>query len=174
MFYYVYGILQTPEYKTRWSSDLKKSLPRIPFARDFRAFCKAGRELAKWHLNYETVEPYKVTLEVKIPAGSRRVEKMRFAKTNGEEDKTGIVYNDNITLRDIPLAAYDYLVNGKSAVEWIMERYCDSTDKDSGIRNDANEWAADDPEYILTLLRRVIRVSVESARIVAALPPLGI
>lgn len=175
LFWYVYGILHSPEYKERFASDLKKMLPRIPFAGDFWAFSRAGRELGQWHLNYETVEPYPLTEESKrlvMEAGDYRVLKMSFGKKDGKPDKTVIIYNANLILRDIPLEAYAYVVNGKSAIEWIMERYAVTVDKASGIRNDPNDWS-DDPRYIVDLLKRVVRVSVESVRLVAELPPLN-
>jgi len=161
IFYYVYGVLHSPEYKTRFAADLKKMLPRIPFAQDFRAFSKAGRELAQWHLNYEGVEPYplqessgRLGLD---PKEHYRVQKMTFGKSGGKADKSAIIYNSHITLTGIPLEAYDYVVNGKPALEWIMERYAVTVDKDSGIRNDPNDWS-DDPRYIVNLVKRIARV----------------
>ena len=101
-----------------------------------------------------------------------KVRKMKFGRDGKEKDKTSIVYNDTITLRGIPPEAYGYVVNGKSAIEWIMDRYQVRTDKDSGIRNDPNDWAPDNPRYILDLLKRIVTVSVESVKIINALPPL--
>lgn len=184
IFYYVYGILHSPEYRTAFASDLKKSLPRLPLvdsADDFWAFSKAGRALAELHLNYETVEPYKGCLLVYGANTNRgdgmnyRVEKMRFGKLDSKTpDKTKIHYNQHITVEGIPLEAYDYVVNGKSAIEWIMERYAVAVNKDSGIRNDPNDWAAEhnDEKYILNLLLRIITVSLETMKIVNALPKL--
>jgi len=174
IFWYVYGILHSPEYKSRFAADLKKMLPRIPFAEDFRAFSNAGRKLGEWHLNYETIEPYPLIEDRKrlvMEPGDYRVTKMVFGKKDGKPDKTVIVYNPQLTLRGIPLDAYDYVVNGKPALEWLMERYAVTTDKASGIKNDPNAWS-DDPRYIVDLLKRIIRVSLESARIVAGLPAL--
>lgn len=176
IFYYVYGVLHSPEYKTRFAADLKKMLPRIPFTEDFWVFSRAGRELAQWHLNYESVDPYplqevsnKLGLE---PEQHYRVQKMTFGKQGGKLDKTTIHYNGHITLTGIPLEAYDYVVNGKPALEWIMERYAVTVDKDSGIRNDPNDWS-DDPRYILDLVKRIVRVSLETMQIVNALPALS-
>lgn len=174
IFWYVYGILHSPEYKSRFAADLKKMLPRIPFAQDFRAFRDAGQQLSKWHLNYETVEPYPLTEDRKrlvMEPGDYRVTKMVFGKKDGKPDKTVIVYNPHLTLRDIPLDAYNYVVNGKPALEWIMERYAVTTDKASGIKNDPNALS-DDPRYIVDLIKRIVRVSLESVRIVAGLPAL--
>jgi len=176
IFYYVYGLLHSLEYKTRFAADLKKMLPRIPFAGDFSAFSKAGRELAQWHLNYESVEPY--TLQESSgnlgfdPKEHYRVQKMTFGKRGGKPDRTTIIYNSHVTLTGIPLEAYDYVVNGKPALEWIMERYAVTVDKDSGIRNDPNDWS-DDPQYIINLVKRIVRVSLETMKIVNALPALN-
>jgi predicted helicase len=182
VFYYVYGVLHSPEYRRRFAADLKKMLPRIPLttrAEDFRAFAQAGRDLARWHLNYETVEPYPVSEHTDTLAFDTEelftVTKMTFGRKTKEIDKTTIIYNSHVTIKNIPRAAYDYVVNGKSAIEWIMERYQITRDKDSGIANDPNDWAKEhnEPRYIIDLLKRVIRVSLETNRIVAALPALN-
>jgi len=175
IFYYVYGILHSPEYKTRFASDLKKMLPKIPYAKDFNAFSKAGCKLAQWHLNYETIEPYPVqesTSDLATePKEFYRVQKMKFAGKAREPDKTTIIYNSKVTLTGIPLEAYDYIVNGKSAIEWIMERYQVTTDKKSGIKNNPNDWS-EDPRYIVDLVKRIVRVSIETMKIVDKLPGL--
>lgn len=178
IFYYVYGILHSPEYKSRFDSDLKKMVPRIPFAQDFWAFSKAGRELAHWHLNYETIEPYALQQTGELDLGDPayyQVQKMQFAKKGKEVDKTTINVNSRLRLSGIPLEAYDYIVNGKSAIEWVMERYQITVDKDSGIRNDPNAWATESgqPDYIVNLVKRVVRVSVETVKLVKALPALN-
>jgi predicted helicase len=189
VFYYVYGVLHSTEYRTRFASDLKKMLPRLPFTHetaDFWRFSQAGRDFAYWHLNYETVEPWPVqefTSELfSDPAKDFLVQKMTFGRATAEQkasgekvDKTTIHYNARITLSGIPLEAYDYVVNGKPAIEWIMERYQMTVDKDSGIRNDPNDWAREhhQPRYILDLLKRIIRVSLETMKIVNALPALN-
>ncbi|MHB1756822.1 MAG: DEAD/DEAH box helicase [Leptospirillum sp.] len=178
IFYYIYGLLHSPEYRTRYANDLRKMLPRIPFTRDFWGFSKAGCELAHWHLNYETVDPFPLEEQIDENKISRmtpdeffRVEEMKFAKSGKEKDKTTILFNSRVTLSGIPLEAYEYVVNGKSALEWVMERHAVSVDKDSGIRNDPNTWS-DDPRYILDLVKRIVRVSMETVRIVKGLPSL--
>ncbi|HEV2526915.1 MAG TPA: type ISP restriction/modification enzyme [Thermomicrobiales bacterium] len=183
IFYYVYGILHSPEYRSRFGADLKKMLPRIPLAGEFWAFSRAGRELGELHVGYESVEPWPVAeSRTEIPLGFDgqmlnkqalfRVNKMRFGKQGKTEDQSVIIYNQYISLSGIPLDAYDYVVNGKSALGWIMERYAISTDKESGIVNDPNDWS-EDPRYIIDLLKRIVRVSIETNRIVASLPPLN-
>ena len=174
IFWYVYGILHSPEYKNRFAADLKKMLPRIPYAKDFWAFSSTGWKLGDWHLNYESIEPFPLTEENKrlvMEGNDYRVVKMVFGKKEGKPDKSVIVYNEHLTLRDIPLEAYEYIVNGKSALDWIMERYAITTDKPSGIVNDPNHWS-DDPRYIVDLVKRIVRVSIESVRLVKSLPPL--
>ena len=181
IFYYVYGILHSTEYKERFADDLKKMLPRIPFATDFWTFSKAGRELAKLHLNYETCKKYPLK-ESRAPQGKLsdldyyRVEQMKFAKRGKEVDRTTILFNSHITLSGIPAEAYEYIVNGKSALDWIIERYAVTTDKASGIVNDPNDWSAehDNPTYILDLVKRIVHVSLETVRIVKCLPELGV
>jgi predicted helicase len=174
LFYHVYGILHAPDYRRKFAADLRKMLPRIPRpakAEDFWAFSKAGRELARLHLNYETIEPYPLQEVITSTVEDWRVVKMRYPS---KTDKTQIIYNGYLTLKGIPPEALEYVVNGKPAIEWVMERYQVTTDKDSGIRNDPNDWCAEhgNPRYIVDLVRRVVRVSVETVRIVNGLPSL--
>lgn len=177
IFFYVYGILHSPEYRRRFQANLQKELPRIPFARDFAAFCHAGRELAYWHLNYEEIEPYPLE-EEGDSVNPGRTEKMRFGKCKKDEehpkgeDRTVLQVAENLTLKGIPEEVYGYVVNGKSAIGWLMDRYCVTVDKASGIVNDPNAYS-DDPRYIVDLVKRVVRVSLETNLIVNALPPLN-
>lgn len=187
LFYYVYGLLHSDDYRDRYADNLSKQLPRIPAvkkAADFWAFVEAGRKLGDLHCDYESVEPYPVTFvrgDTSLAAPSDperfyRVEQMKFAGKRPNLDKTTVVYNANITITGIPLEAYEYVVNGKPALEWVMERQCVKTDKASGIVNDANRYAIEtvgDPAYPLKLFQRVITVSLETMKIVRALPPLG-
>ena len=184
LFYYVYGLLHSPDYRAAFSADLKKSLPRLPLvgsADDFWAFSQAGRRLAALHLNYEEVEPYRKcdisfgAYTDKDGVMNYRVEKMRFGKKDTKTvDKSVIHYNDGITITKVPAEAYEYVVNGKSAVEWVMERYAVTTDKKSQITNDPNDWAREhgDDKYIFNLLLCVITVSVKTVEIVKGLPKL--
>ena len=183
VFYYVYGMLHSPDYRARYADNLSKELPRIPCvkaAADFHAFSLAGRQLAELHLNYETVEPYPVVISTggkSVTDADYRVEKMKYGKKGKDKDLTTLHYNDKITLIGIPLEAYEYVVNGKPALDWVVDRQCVKTDKDSGIVNDANEWAIEtigNPRYPLELFQRVITVSLETMQIVKALPALGI
>jgi predicted helicase len=188
LFYYVYGLLHSEDYRTRFADNLAKQLPRIPAvkkAADFRAFSEAGRALAALHVNYEQVAPFPVTIaegdlrlaNIADPVAFYRVEKMKFGGKRPNLDKTTVHYNPRITITGIPLEAYDYVVNGKPALEWVMERQCVKTDKASGILNDANRYATEtvgDPAYPLLLFQRVITVSLETMKIVRGLPKLEI
>ena len=181
IFYYVYGLLHSPHYRERFADDLRKALPRIPIverAEEFIAFSKAGRRLAQLHLHYEDYAHKAEGVEVDerdYTAADEyayyAVEKMRFPK---KDERHTIIYNGHIAIRNIPAEAYDYVVNGKSAIEWVMERYAVTTHKDSGIKNDPNLWAREQgrPRYILDLLLSIIHVSVETQKIVAELPKL--
>ena len=184
IFYYVYGLLHSPEYRERFADNLVKELPRIPCVRkvaDFWAFSKAGRALADLHLNYETVEPYPVKLEVagdgRLSDEDFRVEQMRYGKNGKDKDLTALHYNEKITVTGIPAEAYEYVVNGKPALDWVIERQRVKIDKDSGIVNDANDWAGEtmgNSRYPLELFQRVITVSLETMKIVRALPTLDL
>lgn len=178
IFYYVYGLLQSPTYKETYKADLMKMLPRIPKVKDFLGFSAAGRELADLHLNYETAEPYALDEIVKgAPNGDEydfyRVNKLSFG---ARKDRSRIIYNASITLAGIPEDAFDYQVNGKSALEWILDRYQVTTHKDSQITNDPNDYCREvgDPRYIIDLIKRIVTVSLETNRIVAGLPDLEI
>jgi predicted helicase len=174
VFYYVYGFLHSPEYRETFSNDLKKMLPRLPLVddvRDFWSFSKSGRELAELHLNYEQVPRHDGVKVVGEDSGFFKVEKMRFPK---KDQKDSIIYNSKIVIQDIPLEAYEYMVNGKSSIEWVMERYQITTHKESQITNDPNDWSEEvgNPRYILDLLLSVINVSVQTVEIVKNLPKL--
>jgi predicted helicase len=171
-------MLHSPDYIKLFSVDLKKVLPRLPLVKSpekFLAFSKAGKDLAKLHINYETVKPYIIGKLSTTDPKTFKVEKMRFGKdSDGKNDKTVIHYNSHHKITDIPLEAYDYVVNGKPAIEWVMERYQVKGDKDSGIKNDPNDWSKehDDPAYIFKLLGSVITVSLETMKIIKSLPRL--
>lgn len=174
IFYYAYGILNSEDYRKAFENDLKKMLPRLPLldsVKDFWAFSKAGRKLADLHVYYEDVAPYS-EVTVNGDNGNYRVTKMKFLK-KGVRDT--IIYNSQITISNIPEKAYKYMVNGKSAIEWIMERYQIKTDKKSGITNDPNDWCdeVNNPRYILDLLLGIINVSIQTVDIVNNLPKLN-
>ncbi|MBQ9419210.1 MAG: DEAD/DEAH box helicase [Synergistaceae bacterium] len=172
IFYYVYGVLSSPEYRERFGVDVFKELARVPFAKNFWAFSGAGRRLGDLHVNYEDVD---VSDEsgIRTEGLDLRVSKMRIAERFGEKI---IRYNDDITISGISPDAWHYVVKGKSALEWIVERYQDTTDKDSGLRNDCNAWGNErgESDYILKLIGRVERVSVETVKILRGLPELGV
>ena len=234
IFYYVYGILHSQDYRERFADDLRKSLPRLPIvekATDFVAFSQAGRALADLHLNYDKnitqfepdqygrisrdiplgitpqseslLAPYGITLDYNRATAAIMTsaipnpesdsadyetalyekyaiaDKMRFSKKRNEagklvEDKSTIVFNRYITISGIPSVAYEYIVNGKSAIEWVMERYAITQDRASGIKNDPNDWAREhnSPRYILDLLLSVINLSIKSVDIIKSLPKL--
>jgi predicted helicase len=180
IFDYVYGILHSPEYRTRFAADLKKMLPRIPKARDFVAFRDAGRELGRLHMDYESVPPHPdlVVSSTSTTGGEPNllVTKMRYAGKRPNLDKTTIIYNDDITISSIPAEAHEYLLGSRSALDWILERYQVAVDKASQIKNDPNDWGIEhgNPRYILDLIGSIVTVSTETVRIVKGLPGLEI
>ena len=168
IFHYVYGLLHHPRYRDRYKANLRRELPRIPFAPDFRAFEEAGARLAQLHVGYEKQQEYRLR-QVETPDMPLdwRVEKMRLSK-----DKTQLRYNDFLTLDGIPTESFNYRLGNRSALEWIIDQYRVKTHKRSGIVNDPNR--ADDPQYIVRLIGKVISVSLETVEIVEALPDLGV
>lgn len=188
LFYFVYGLLHSADYRSRYADNLSKQLPRLPLLKrveDFRAFVEAGRALGDLHVGYEAAESYPVTVKegdlrlanIPDPVAYYRVEQMKFAGKRPNLDKTTVIYNPRITMTGIPLEAYDYVVNGKPALEWVMERQAVRTDPASGIVNDANRYAietAGDPAYPFKLFCRVVTVSLETLKIVKGLPALDI
>lgn len=164
IFYYVYGLLHHPGYRERFADNLKRELPRIPFAPDFRAFADAGERLARLHLDYETLEPWPLEwVETPGVPISYRVEKMKLGK-----DRTSLVVNSWLTLRGIPPEVFRYRLGNRSALEWVIDQYQVSTDKRSGIVSDPNR--ADDEEAIVRLVGQVVRVSRETTRLIDGLP----
>lgn len=154
-----------------------KMLPRIPKVKDFWGFSGAGRKLADLHLNYEAVQPYPLEEVSSGTVGDEyefyQVRKLSFGS---RKDRSKIIYNGNITLVGIPDEAYEYQVNGKSALEWILDRYQVTRHKDSHISNDPNDYSKEigNPRYIVDLIKRIVTVSMETNKIVAALPSLEI
>ena len=168
IFHYVYGVLHHPVYRERYAANLKRELPRVPFALDFRAFAEAGARLAEIHVAYEAQPEYPLE-RVEQPGAALdwRVEKMRLSK-----DKRALRYNEFLTLDGIPSEAFEYRLGNRSALEWVIDQYQVSTDRRSGITNDPNR--AGDPQYILRLVGQVITVSLETVKLVRSLPDLGI
>ena len=172
IFDYVYGVLHVPDWRERFANDLVKELPRVPFAPDFHALARAGRALVELHLGYEACEEYPLETVFTHP-GEPRAEHfligdraMRF-----DDDRTVLRINEHVSLRGIPPEAHGYMVNGRTPLEWLIDRYRIVCDKESGIVNDPNGWF-DDPRELVAAIQRVVYVSVETVRIVAAFPEL--
>ncbi len=176
IFYFVYGRLHSPTYRTRYASDLKKMLPRIPTPEtrvEFDTYRDAGAALLTLHADYETVEPYAVDVQLKPDADPAdrdtwRVSKMKW---RSKTDHSGIVYNAKVTIAGVPASAEDYLLGSRTALGWIIDRYQVKTDKASGIVNDPNDWCDEhgEPKYIVDLIAKVTTVAVETVRIVDGL-----
>ena len=169
IFHYNYGLLHHPAYREKYEANLKRDLPHIPFAKDFWGFAEAGARLADLHVTYESQPEYdglKLIQNPDVPL-DWRVEKMKLSK-----DKTSLVYNDFLTISGIPEKVSDYRLGNRSALEWIINQYCVKIDKRSGIVNDPNR--ADDPQYIVKLIGKVITISLETVKVIERLPDLDL
>jgi predicted helicase len=175
IFYYIYGILHQRDYVSTFENDLRKSLPRLPLVddvRDFWKISKTGRALGELHMNYEKIPPLKTIKISGVGAGFYQVEKMKFFSKNRRDT---IIFNSKITIENIPDSAYEYMVNGKSAIEWVMERYQISVHKESGIEDNPNAWCEEqgNPKYIFNLLLSIINLSVQTVELTNQLPRLN-
>ena len=172
IFYYVYGFLHLPSYREKFSAELKKSLPRIILIDDTKKFwqlSRAGRSLAEIHLNYESQSASDGVEVIGAEKNNFVVKKLRFAS---KDDRKTLIYNEYITIKNIPPRSFNYVVNGRSPLEWIIDRYQIKTDKSSGIVNNPNDWATehDNSRYILDLILSCITVSLKTLDIVENLP----
>jgi predicted helicase len=185
IFYYTYGLLHHPQFRSKFSHNLSKELPRIPRVKSYIDFFKisnAGSKLSNYHLNYEQVRMFSPVFEgghdyvFALEPEDFYVKKMKFGKSDdGTIDKTKVIFNAKIKFSGIPIEAYDYIVNKKPAIEWVMERQSVTTHKDSGIVNDANDWANEtmgNPRYALELFLKMVTVSLETEQIIKNMPPL--
>lgn len=166
IFHYVYAVLHSPQYRERYAENLKRELPRIPFVAPeaFQTFVDIGAKLAELHLSYERAKEYPLRwIENKDVPFSWRVTRMKLTPA-----KDAVVVNESLTLAGIPGECFDYRLGNRSALEWVIDQYQVSTDKRSGITSDPNR--ADDEEYIVRLVGRVVTVSVETIKLVKALP----
>ena len=175
---FVYGILHSVDYEKKYALDLAKEFPRIANVKDKDKFINIGKELMELHINYEKVPVYDKVEISYMGKPVYRVKKMKFAKKRNskgklEKDKSTIIFNETLTISNIPEKAYQYIVNGRSAIEWIMDQYQVKTDKKSGITDDPNDYG-DDPKYIFNLLLRIINVSVQTVDLINQLPKLEI
>ena len=171
IFDYVYGVLHAPGYRERFANDLAKELPRIPFAPDFHAFADAGCALAALHLGYETCQEFPLDLAYSQP-GDPRPEHYRMSKRAmryADDEKTVLIVNDHLRISGIPAEAHRYQVNGRTPLEWVIDRYKLTQDKESGIVNDPNCWF-DDPRNLIAAIQRLVHVSVNTTRVVESLP----
>lgn len=173
-FAYVYGLLNSKEYQEKYANDLKKDLARIPIVKNKEKYVEVGQKLINLHLNYEEVPVYDGVEITTAGNPSYKVTKMRFSKKRDEKGKSvndlsTIIFNSDITISNIPEKAYEYVVNGRSAIEWIIDQYQVKTDKKSGITDDPNDYSEDE-KYIFNLLLRIINVSVQTIDLINSLP----
>lgn len=173
-FAYVYGLLNSKEYQEKYANDLKKDLARIPIVKNKERYVEVGQKLMDLHLKYEEVPVYDGVEITPFVNPSYKVTKMRFAKKRDENGKlvndlSTIIFNSDITISNIPEKAYEYVVNGRSAIEWIIDQYQVKTDRKSGITDDPNDYSENE-KYIFNLLLRIINVSVQTVDLIKSLP----
>jgi len=168
IFHYVCAVLHHPAYRKKYAANLRRELPRIPFAPDFAAFAKAGEKLAALHTGYESQREFKLK-RVETPGVKPdwRVERMKLSK-----DKAALVYNDWLTLEGIPAVAHDYRLGNRSALDWVIDQYRVERAKDNPDHVFSDPNRADDEGYIVRLVGQVVAVSIETVKLVAALPAL--
>ena len=167
-FAYVYGLLNSRESQEKYANDLKKDLARIPIVKNKEKYVEVGQKLMELHLNYEEVPVYEGVEITPFVNPNYKVTKMRFAKKL-VNDLSTIIFNSDITISNIPEKAYEYVVNGRPAIEWIIDQYQVKTDKKSGITDDPNDYS-DDEKYIFNLLLRIINVSIQTVDLINSLP----
>ena len=186
IFYYIYGILHSEDYKNKYKNDLLKELPRIPIVNnksDYEKFVSIGKLLGNLHLNYENQKKYHLEITNSAPDNIKKskiknyaIDEIKFNRINGKKDLSSIIYNEYINIKNIPVDAYKYIINGKSPVEWVVDRYKKTIDKKSKTHNDPNSFSLEtenNPTYILELIQKIITVSIETQKLINKLPKLN-
>ncbi|GAA9990471.1 hypothetical protein VN1029_13750 [Helicobacter pylori] len=161
IFYYIYAILHHKGYLKKYKNSLAKEAPRIALSDDFKELSILGKELAELHLNYESGEMH-TSVEYNLLENAEIEGYYDVEKMTKKGDR--ILYNQNIAITKIPQKAFEYVVNGKSAIDWVIECYQKTTDKDSKIKNNPNDYAGG--KYVLELLCRVIKLSEKSVDLI--------
>ncbi|GHS32040.1 hypothetical protein JP0120_09390 [Helicobacter pylori] len=161
IFYYIYALLHHKGYLEKYKNSLTKEEPRIALSEDFKELSILGKELAELHLNYESGEMHaSVEYKTLMNAEEEGYYDVETMKKIGDR----IHYNNHIAITKIPKKAFDYVVNGKSAIDWVIERYKKTTDKDSLIENNPNDYKGG--KYVFELLCRVIKLSIKSVDLI--------
>jgi predicted helicase len=166
IFYYIYGVFHSPTFRNLYKNNLTKEFPRVPFLVNFKAYCEIGRKLAQLHINYEKTPQYS-GVKVTKAKDDYNVSKIRFEE---KDKKTTIIFNDWIKIDLIPLEAYSYVINGRSPIEWVIDQYQYSVDKESGIVNDPNTYSKNGGKYVFDLLLSLITLSIETTKLINELP----
>ncbi|WP_423752413.1 type ISP restriction/modification enzyme [Helicobacter pylori] len=161
IFYYIYAVLHHKGYLEKYKNSLAKEAPRIALSEDFKELSMLGKELGELHLNYESGEMH-ASVEYNLLENAEVEGYYDVDKMTKKGDR--ILYNHHITITNIPKKAFDYVINGKSAIDWVIERYQKTTDKDSLIENNPNHYAGG--KYVFELLCRVIKLSEKSVDLI--------
>ncbi len=167
VFYYCYAVLHSKTYIETYCDDLSKTLPKIPMLDKFKSYVDIGKKLSDLHVNFEKCEPLS-GIRVEKTSNDYTIDQIKFQKRNGIVQKDTILYNSSITISEIPTKAYDYIINGKSAIDWIIERFVYSVDKESKLLNDPNKLFGS--KYVFDLLLSIISLSIKTQELVSLLP----
>lgn len=167
VFSYIYAVLNSKSYREKYSNNLGKEMPRIPFLKDFWGWSNIGKALIDLHLNYEKAKPY-AGVKINKNAEDYKITKIRYIL---KDRKDTIIFNDHIIISNIPLKAYDYVVNGRSPIDWVLDQYQYTVDKESGIIDDPNTYdEVKGGKYVFDLILSLITVSLETQKLIKELP----
>ena len=173
IFHYVYGVLHNPTYRKKYELNLKREFPRIPFYKDFEKWAAWGQELMELHINYETVEPYQLTVknEEFRTKGKKEVaiseDFIPKVKLKADKISCEIIIDELTTIKGIPKEAWEYKLGIRSAMEWILDQYKEKEPSEPIIAEKFNTYKfADYKDHVIDLIKRVITVSVKTMQIV--------
>jgi predicted helicase len=165
IFHYTYAVLHHPAYRQKYELNLKREFPRLPFYPDFHQWAQWGKALMNLHLNYETIEPYRL-IRKEIATKDKPKTKLKADKENGQ-----IILDENTQLENVPSVAWDYKLGNRSALEWILDQYKEKKPKDPTIAKLFNTYRFPDyKEQAIDLLQRVCTVSVKTMEIIQQMP----
>nr|WP_276977664.1 type ISP restriction/modification enzyme [Ferrimicrobium acidiphilum] len=159
IFHYVYAILNSSGYREKYSSDLKRALPRVPYAKDFWFYARLGESLTNLHLDYhaKTFDLKRIDDMTQLPSGVR---------LKADKERGRIIIDGRTLLEGIPREAWDYRIGTRSAVEWVLDQYKEWEPTGNVLKRDYHKYRFRDyKEKVINLIGEMVRVSVETDRL---------